>query len=57
MKEIWIGEDGAGNNNALIEAKILSKIWHQNIVKYQDNFMENGKLYLIMEYCEKGDLS
>ena len=41
----------------MIEAKILGKIRHQNIVKYYYNFIENDKLYLVMEYCEKGDLS
>ena len=30
---------------------------HQHIVKYIDSFMEGTKFCIVMEYCEKGDLS
>ena len=57
IKEIPIGMDGAGNNISMAEARMMQKIWHRNIVKYHDNFTVDGKLYLVMEYCDKGDLA
>lgn len=36
----------------------MSNISHQHICKYIDSFIAKGnKLYLIMEYCERGDLA
>ena len=35
----------------------MSAVSHRNVCKYVDSFVENGnKLYLIMEYADKGDL-
>ena len=35
----------------------MSRMSHRNICKYVNSFIANGnKLYLIMEYCDKGDL-
>lgn len=37
----------------------MMKVYHRNIVKYVDSFIAGSggnKLYLIMEYCDKGDL-
>ena len=42
--------------NAENEAKILSKLSHKNIVKYYESFKENNYLFIIMEFCSKGDL-
>ena len=28
-----------------------------HIVKYIDSFLKSSKFYIIMEYCEKGDLN
>jgi NIMA (never in mitosis gene a)-related kinase len=39
------------------EAFILSKLSHENIVKYHDSFIESQTLNIIMEYCDAGDLS
>ena len=39
------------------EVSILASINSQYIVRYKDSFIENGYLYLITEYCEKGDIS
>ena len=36
--------------------KLLKAITHPNIVKYIDSFVNGTKFYIIMEYCEKGDL-
>ena len=40
------------------EVNILRTLTHQNIVRYEERFVdrENGILYIIMEYCQGGDL-
>ena len=38
------------------EVSILKKVSHQNIIKYYSSFLDNGVLYIIMEYAEGGDL-
>ena len=42
---------------ARIEAKILSQLNHKYIVKYYDSFESNNSLFIVMEYCENGDLN
>lgn len=37
--------------------KLLKSINHPHIVKYIDSFQKESKFYIIMEYCEKGDLN
>lgn len=35
----------------------MARVSHKNICSYVDSFIANGnKLYLIMEYCDRGDL-
>jgi NIMA (never in mitosis gene a)-related kinase len=36
---------------------ILASLDSPYIVKYYDSFIENKILYIVMEYCEMGDLS
>jgi serine/threonine protein kinase len=38
----------------LIQIAILKKLNHPNIIKCLDSFVENEKLYIVMEYAEKG---
>ena len=38
------------------EAKILSKLQSENIVKYYDSFVDNDSFNIIMEYCDGLDL-
>nr|XP_039265484.1 serine/threonine-protein kinase Nek1-like [Styela clava] len=38
------------------EVSVLSKMRHPNIVQYVESFEESGCLYIVMEYCEGGDL-
>ena len=38
------------------EANILTKIDHENIVKYYNSFKLNNSYYIIMEYCNYSDL-
>ncbi|XP_070558471.1 serine/threonine-protein kinase Nek4-like isoform X2 [Ptychodera flava] len=42
---------------AELEAKLLSKLKHPNIVSYKDSFeTDDGFLYIAMGYCDGGDL-
>ena len=38
------------------EIELITKLNHQNIVKYYKSFTENNKIYIIMEYFDNGDL-
>ena len=38
------------------EVKVLSKMKHPNIVSYIKSFEETGNLYIVMDYCDGGDL-
>ena len=37
--------------------QLLKGISHEYIVRYIDSFMKASKFYLVMEYCERGDLN
>ena len=39
------------------EVDVLHALNHPNIVKYVESFQENGRLYIVMEYADGGDLS
>jgi NIMA (never in mitosis gene a)-related kinase len=41
------------------EVNILRELNHPHIVRYYDRIIDkqNAKIYIIMEYCEKGDLA
>lgn len=41
------------------EVNILRELSHPNIVKYFDRIIDkpNSKIYIIMEFCEGGDLA
>lgn len=34
----------------------MMKLRHRCIVKYVDSFVHRDYLYLVMEYCDRGDL-
>ncbi|XP_058525991.1 serine/threonine-protein kinase Nek1 isoform X7 [Ochotona princeps] len=38
------------------EVAMLANMKHPNIVQYRESFEENGSLYIVMDYCEGGDL-
>jgi serine/threonine protein kinase len=40
----------------LNEATLMKKLKHWNVVKYVDSFVHKDYLYLVMEYCDRGDL-
>ena len=40
-----------------LQAKLLSQLRHPNIVAYRESFQdEKGFLYIVMNFCEGGDL-
>jgi NIMA (never in mitosis gene a)-related kinase 2 len=41
------------------EVNILRELSHQNIVKYYDRVIDrdHSKIFIVMEYCEGGDIS
>ena len=43
-------------NQVKTEAKLLSLIRSNYVVKYYDSFLENQDLNIVMEYCDNGDL-
>ena len=58
IKEIVIGhlkpnEQEAAKN----EAEVLHQMNHSNITSYIESFVENSKLYIVMEHADGGDLS
>lgn len=38
------------------EAQIMSRLSHENIIKFYTSFLEDKFLYILMEYASKGDL-
>ncbi|XP_072040813.1 serine/threonine-protein kinase Nek1-like isoform X1 [Amphiura filiformis] len=38
------------------EVSVLKKMRHPNIVSYQESFEAEGNLYIVMDYCDGGDL-
>jgi len=41
------------------EVNLLRELKHPNIVRYHDRIIDRGsaKIYIVMEYCEGGDLA
>ena len=42
---------------AVNEAKVMSKCDHFNIIRYYESFIEDKHLHIIMEYAAGGDLA
>lgn len=38
------------------EVKVLSQMHHPNIVTYRESFEDSGIMYIVMDYCDGGDL-
>ena len=58
-KELYYGMMNEKNRSRLVsEVSILRELHHPNIVKYYDRIIDkkNCKLYIIMEYCNGGDI-
>lgn len=57
IKEVLIARLGPKEQEeAKNEARVLSKLRHPNIVQYRGSWVEKGKLYIVMDYCEGGDM-
>ena len=58
MKEIVIGHLPQQEQNAAKqEAEVLHQMSHSNITMYIESFVENSKLYIVMEHADGGDIS
>jgi serine/threonine protein kinase len=55
MKEI-VFSDSKTLQDALQESKIMARVTHRNICRYRDTIVQKNKLFIVMEYCDKGDL-
>ncbi|XP_015120414.1 serine/threonine-protein kinase ULK3 [Diachasma alloeum] len=44
-------------DNLLTEINLLKILKHENIVSMKDFFWHEGRIYIVMEYCDGGDLS
>nr|XP_046230109.1 serine/threonine-protein kinase Nek2 isoform X2 [Scatophagus argus] len=59
-KELDYGTMGESEKQMLVsEVNLLRELKHPNIVRYYDRIIDrtNTTLYIVMEYCEGGDLS
>ncbi|CAG9324786.1 unnamed protein product [Blepharisma stoltei] len=58
MKMIKISQlNKASQQESIGEVRILASLDNPYIVKYYDSFIETQTLHIIMEFCDKGDLS
>ncbi|NXL63563.1 NEK3 kinase, partial [Chordeiles acutipennis] len=56
MKEIRLPMSSSDVEKSRKEAVLLAKMKHPNIVAYKESFEADGHLYIVMEYCDDGDL-
>uniref|UniRef100_A0A8C6U0L6 non-specific serine/threonine protein kinase n=1 Tax=Neogobius melanostomus TaxID=47308 RepID=A0A8C6U0L6_9GOBI len=57
IKEINIsGMSSKERQESRKEVAVLANMSHPNIVQYKESFEEGGCLYIVMDYCEGGDL-
>ena len=40
----------------VVQVRIMASLSHPNVVRYFDSFLDEGKLNIIMEFCDQGDL-
>uniref|UniRef100_D3ZTD6 NIMA-related kinase 3 n=1 Tax=Rattus norvegicus TaxID=10116 RepID=D3ZTD6_RAT len=57
MKEIRLLKSFSDVQNCRKEAVLLAKMKHPNIVAFKESFEAEGHLYIVMEYCDGGDLT
>ena len=58
MKEVSYTQDMSERDRARqdTELKILSKVSHQNVVKYRQHFITADKILMVIELCVRGDM-
>lgn len=58
IKEVELGKlPRAEREEARREVGVLARMRHPCIVSYVDSFEQHGKLHIVMDYCDGGDLS
>ncbi|XP_043548079.1 serine/threonine-protein kinase Nek3 isoform X1 [Chiloscyllium plagiosum] len=57
MKEIHLSKNPSGLQRSRREAILLARMKHPNIVTFIDSFEAEGHLYIVMEFCDGGDLT
>ncbi|XP_069747852.1 serine/threonine-protein kinase Nek3 isoform X1 [Narcine bancroftii] len=57
MKEIHLSKNPTGLQRSRQEAILIAKMKHPNIVAFVDSLEAEGHLYIVMEYCDGGDLT
>ncbi|XP_047612142.1 serine/threonine-protein kinase Nek3 isoform X4 [Phacochoerus africanus] len=56
MKEIRLPKSHSETQKSRKEAVLLANMKHPNIVAFKESFEAEGHLYIVMEYCDGGDL-
>ncbi|XP_055982223.1 serine/threonine-protein kinase Nek3 isoform X2 [Sorex fumeus] len=56
MKEIRLPKSFSDTQNCRKEAVLLARMKHPNVVAFKESFEAEGHLYIVMEYCDGGDL-
>ncbi|XP_072858512.2 serine/threonine-protein kinase Nek3 isoform X1 [Pogona vitticeps] len=56
VKEIRLPKSVLGTEKSWNESILLAKMKHPNIVTFTESFEVDGHLYIVMEYCDDGDL-
>lgn len=48
--------DARDRADQLNEIRILASVFHPNVLAYYEAFIENGKLFIVTEFADLGDL-
>ncbi|KAH9589142.1 Protein kinase domain [Trypanosoma melophagium] len=57
IKEVFLGKmSRKEREEARHECRVLQQLNHPNIVRYIEHFENRNNLYIVMEYCDGGDL-
>ena len=57
IKTISAALSRADQEASLNEVRLLASVDHPRVVRYYDSFDDGGRLHIVMEHCERGDLA
>lgn len=57
VKEVDLRADAKQRSEALREVEVLKSLCHPNVIAYDDAFLADSRLCIIMEYADGGDLN
>ena len=57
IKTIGASLSRADQEASLNEVRLLASVDHPRVVRYYDSFVDGGRLHIVMEHCERGDLA